>query len=146
MEWLLYIVLFALGFLGGYAFQVYRNSDSRVRELENHLHSLQGKYEHYQEAVTAHFSQSAQLTNNLTNAYREVHEHLQKGAHELCADTKRHTSNNPASAFLGLEASKASFPQAAGSYDNKFLEPPRDYDASKNPNEKGMLDEEYGFK
>ncbi|WP_297920850.1 DUF1043 family protein [uncultured Agitococcus sp.] len=148
MEWLLYIGLIAIGFIGGYVFQIYRNSDSRVRDLESHLHDLQGKYESYQESVTSHFSHSAQLVNNLTNAYREVHEHLQKGAHELCADNKRHTSNNPATAFLGLEATKESFPQAAGSYENKFLEPlepPRDY-APKNANDKGMLDEEYGFK
>jgi len=81
MEWLLYIALFVAGFAGGYIFQIYRNSDSRVRELESHLHDLQGKYESYQESVTTHFSHSAQLVNNLTNAYREVHEHLQKGAH-----------------------------------------------------------------
>ena len=70
MEWLLYIVLFALGFAGGYVFQIYRNSDNRVRELESHLHALQGKYETYQEAVTSHFSNSAQLVNNLTKCLR----------------------------------------------------------------------------
>ncbi len=148
MEWLLYVLVFAIGVAAGYFLQFYRNSDNRVRELEDHLKSLQGKYESYQETVTAHFSQSAQLVNNLTNAYREVHEHLQTGANELCADNKRHTSSNPANAFLGLATPKDAYPQPALLNDDKFLsaiEPPRDY-APKNPHDKGMLDEEYGLR
>jgi len=148
MEWLLYVLVFAIGVAAGYFLQFYRNSDNRVRELENHLKSLQGKYESYQETVTTHFSQSAQLVNNLTNAYREVHEHLQTGANELCADNKRHTSSNPASAFLGLATPKDAYPQPALLNDDKFLsaiEPPRDY-APKSPHDKGMLDEEYGLR
>lgn len=148
MGWLLYILVFAAGMAAGYFVSFYRNSDNRVRELEDHLKSLQGKYENYQEMVTAHFSHSAQLVNNLTNAYREVHEHLQKGAHELCADNKRHTSGNPASAFLSLSSPKDAYPQPIAADDDKFsgaIEPPRDY-ATKSPHDKGTLDEEYGFK
>lgn len=147
MEWLLYIIVFVVGAAAGYALHFYRNSDSRVRELETHLTSIQHKYEHYQQAVTEHFSQSAQLVNNLTNAYREVHEHLQKGANDLCADNKRHSSDNPAQSFLGLEASKDAFPQPVRAKEAKFLdsvEPPRDY-APKSPSDKGMLDEDYGL-
>ncbi|PTQ89895.1 YhcB family protein [Agitococcus lubricus] len=148
MGWLLYVLVFAAGLAIGYFLPFYRNNDSRVRELEDHLKTLQAKYEHYQETVTAHFSHSAQLVNNLTNAYREVHEHLQKGAHELCADNKRHTASNPATAFLSLESPKDAYPQPVSAEDDKFLatiEPPRDY-ATKSPHDKGTLDEEYGFK
>lgn len=147
MGWLLYILVFAVGMAAGYVLTFYRNSDSRVRELEDHLKTLQSKYENYQEMVTAHFSHSAQLVNNLTNSYREVHEHLQKGAHELCADNKRHTTTNPASAFLSLAAPKDAYPQPVMDEDKHvgIIEPPRDY-ATKSPHDKGTLDEEYGFK
>lgn len=147
MEWLLYIGIFALGVVAGYVLHIYRNRDSRIRDLENHLTSIQGKYETYQQAVTEHFSQSAQLVNNLTNSYREVHEHLQKGANDLCADNKRHSTQNPAQSFLSLEASKDAFPQPVALKDTKFVEPfepPRDY-APKSASDKGMLDEDYGL-
>jgi hypothetical protein len=45
MEWLLYIGIFALGVAAGYGLHIYRNRDSRIRELETHLTSIQGKYE-----------------------------------------------------------------------------------------------------
>ena len=147
MEWLLYIAIFALGVVAGYVLHSYRNRDSRIRELENHLTSIQDKYESYQQSVTAHFSHSAQLVNNLTNAYREVHSHLQQGANDLCADNKRHSSQNPAQSFLSLTNSQDSFPQAVAVKDTKFadnFEPPRDY-APKSPTDKGMLDEDYGL-
>lgn len=147
MNWLFCLVSFAAGFLAAYVWLSRRNSDSRVKELESHLTSLQDKYEQYQQGVTGHFAHTAQLVNNLTNAYREVHEHLQRGAGELCADNQRHTAANPASAFIALEAPKEAYPQAMLN-DDKFLAtvmPPRDY-ATKQPDDKGTLDEEYGLK
>ncbi|MFO1391170.1 MAG: DUF1043 family protein [Agitococcus sp.] len=147
MQWLLYIAIFALGVVAGYVLHSYRNRDSRIRELENHLTSIQDKYESYQKSVTEHFSHSAQLVNNLTNAYREVHSHLQQGANDLCADSKRHSSQNPAQSFLSLTNTQDSFPQAVAIKDTKFtdsFEPPRDY-APKSPTDKGMLDEDYGL-
>ncbi|HQV22415.1 MAG TPA: DUF1043 family protein [Agitococcus sp.] len=148
MEWLLYIAIFALGVVAGYVLHSYRNRDSRIRELENHLTSIQDKYESYQQSVTAHFSHSAQLVNNLTNAYREVHSHLQQGANDLCADNKRHSSQNPAQSFLSLESVTAAFPKAANAKDHKMdlpFEPPRDYAPPKGDSDKGMLDESYGL-
>ena len=148
MVWLGYLVVFALGFGLGYAFLYYKNNDNRVRELESHLTALQGKYESYQHAVTGHFAQTAQLVNNLTNAYREAHDHLQRGARDLCADNQRHANSNPANAFIGLEAPREAFPHPAMLNDDKFLAsviPPRDY-ATKSPDDKGTLDEEFGLK
>ncbi len=148
MGWLLYLVVFAAGFAGGYALLYFRPHDTRVRELESHLATLQGKYEHYQQAVTGHFAQTAQLVNNLTNAYRDVHEHLQTGARDLCADNQRHTQANPANAFIKLEAAREAYPHPALLNDDKFLAsvmPPRDY-ATKKPDDKGTLDEEFGLK
>ena len=150
MGWLLYIVILGVGGLVGFVIGKARNSDTRVRELEEHLKSLQMKYEHYQEAVTQHFSTTAQSVNNLTSAYREVHEQLVRGAQTLCADSKRHGSSNPAHAFLSLEAPRDQYSRQNPALlnDESFLasvEPPRDY-ATKKPDDKGMLDEDFGFK
>ena len=56
MGWLLYLIIFALGGLGGWLLAKSRNPDTRLRELETHLTDLQGKYDHYQESVTQHFA------------------------------------------------------------------------------------------
>lgn len=151
MGWLLYIVILLVGGLIGFAVAKSRNSDTRVRELEEHLKSLQAKYDHYQEAVTQHFSTTAQLVNNLTSSYREAHEHLVRGAQTLAADSKRHGASNPAHAFLSLEAPRDQYSRQNPALlnDESFLasvEPPRDY-APKHPDHKGgTLDEDFGFK
>lgn len=150
MGWLLYIGVFLLGGLVGFMVSKARNSDTRVQELEEHLKSLQGKYERYQEEVTQHFSTSAHLINNLTNSYREAHEHLVRGAQTLCADSKRFGDSNPANAFLSLEAPRDPYSRQnpAVLNDDAYLasiEPPRDY-APKSAADKGTLDENFGFK
>ncbi len=145
MSWLLYIVTLVIGGFAGYALAKARNPDNRVRELEEHLHALQGKYDHYQDAVTQHFVSTAQLVNNLSNSYREVHEHLRQGAESLCADNRRHGSSNPANAFEKLDAPRGNTLQGALVDDHYTVEPPRDY-ATKQPTDKGTLHEDYGFR
>lgn len=145
MSWLLYIVTLVIGGFAGYALAKARNPDNRVRELEEHLHALQGKYDHYQDSVTQHFVSTAQLVNNLTNSYREVHDHLQRGAENLCADSRRHGSNNPANAFEKLDAPRSNTLQGTLMDDHYAVEPPRDY-ATKQPSDKGTLHEDYGFR
>jgi uncharacterized membrane-anchored protein YhcB (DUF1043 family) len=145
MGWLFYLIVFAAGGFGGYVLAKSRNPDTRVRELEEHLTSLQSKYEHYQENVTQHFVSTAQLVNALSNNYREVHEHLRRGAETLCADNRRHGSNNPANAFERLDSTREkTLPGTLGD-DHYALQPPRDY-ATKKPTEKGTLDEDFGFR
>ena len=148
MGWLVYLIVFALGGLGGWLLARSRNPDTRVRELETHLTDLQGKYDHYQEAVTQHFATTAQLANALTTSFRELHQHMQVGAQNLCADSKRHGSSNPANAFISLEAPRNGLGHAALLNDDAYLssvEPPRDY-ATKKPSDKGTLDEDFGFR
>lgn len=144
MSWLLYLIVLVVGGFGGYVLARARNPDTRVRELEEHLRSLQGKFDSYQESVTQHFVTTAQLANTLTQTYREMHEHLQRGAETLCADNRRHGGGNPAQAFERLDAPRALQGTLA---DDSYapLEPPRDY-ATKKPLERGTLDEGFGFR
>lgn len=143
MSWLLYLIVLVVGGVGGYVLARARNPDTRVRELEEHLRSLQGRFDSYQESVTQHFVTTAQLANAVTQGYREMHEHLQHGAQTLCADNRRHGSDSPAQAFERLDAPRAL--QGTLNDDTYSLEPPRDY-ATKKPLERGTLDEGFGFR
>lgn len=142
MSWLLNLIVLIVGAFGGYVLAKSRNPDTRVRELEEHLRTLQGKLDHYQEAVTQHFVTTAQLVNGVTQGYRELHEHLQHGAENLCADNRRQ-GGNPGHSFERLDAPRAL--QGTLVQDQHLMEPPRDY-ATKKPTERGALDEEYGFR
>jgi uncharacterized membrane-anchored protein YhcB (DUF1043 family) len=145
MSWLLYLIVLVVGGLGGYVLARARNPDTRVRELEDHLRSLQARFDSYQESVTQHFVSTAQLANSVTQSYRELHEHLKHGAEKLAAEGRRHGSASPAQAFEGLDAPRAL--QGTLVDDATFpLEPPRDYATKKNPLERGTLDEGFGFR
>lgn len=145
MSWLFYLIMFAAGSFAGYALAKSRNPDTRVRELEEHLTALQRKYEHYQDSVTSHFVSTAQMINTLSNNYREVHDHLQRGAETLCADNRKHGSSNPANAFERLDRVRDNTSTSAAGDDHYALQPPRDY-ATKSPADKGTLDEDFGFR
>jgi len=153
MTVLLYLLVFLVGVAAGVLYAKRQVPDHRVRELEGLLHDLQGRHERYQRDVSDHFEQTAHLVNELTQRYREVHEHLVQGALTLCDDPKRHRDENPARVFNSLEG-PAGTPASAPVYapysrlddqDLSGFEPPRDY-ATKSPSDKGTLDERFGFK
>ncbi len=146
MSWWIDILFLGAGAMLGYLWARRQNQDPRVQELEALLASLQGKYDRYQERVTEHFSASAQLVNGLTQQYRQLHEHLQDGADQLCSDTRRHHQDNPSRAFIPLGQTSLSSPdQAVDPHYLAQVEPPRDY-ADKSPHERGTLDDEFGLK
>lgn len=62
------------------------SSNKTQRHLEEQLHAQQQKQQEYQHEVTQHFSETAQLLNQLTSSYQDVHQHLTKGAQLLAED------------------------------------------------------------
>jgi uncharacterized membrane-anchored protein YhcB (DUF1043 family) len=58
-------------------------SEKKSRVLETRLQETEEKLSSYQEEVTDHFAQTAQLVNSLTQNYKEVHEHLAGSALKL---------------------------------------------------------------
>lgn len=151
MTVLLYLLVFLLGAAAGVLYAKKQVPDHRVKELETLLHDLQGRHERYQHDVSDHFEQTAQLVNELTQRYREVHEHLVQGALSLCDDPKRHRDENPARSFNSLEGPTGASAPVYAAYSHieehelAGFEPPRDY-ATKSPSDKGTLDERFGFK
>ena len=55
----------------------------KSRMLEAKLQEAEKELARYQQEVTDHFAQTAALVNNLTQSYREVHEHLVTNALKL---------------------------------------------------------------
>lgn len=151
MTALLYLLVFLIGVVAGVFYAKQQKPDHRVQELETLLHDLQGRHERYQHSVSEHFEQTASLVNELTQRYRDVHEHLVQGAQALCDDPKRPREDNPAKAFASLGASApaqapvySALPHASDDHE-LYAFPPRDY-ATKSPSDKGTLDERFGFK
>ena len=107
------------------------------RDLEQRLHEAESNLQGYQRDVAEHFSQTAALVNNLTQAYREVHEHLANGALKLAT---------PAISRQIIDSANNSLDSNNKAYiSEQRIEPPRDW-APKAPGSKGVLSEEYGLR
>jgi uncharacterized membrane-anchored protein YhcB (DUF1043 family) len=101
----------------------------RQRRAEQQIEELRSEYTRYQAQVNEHFMESADLMRRLNDSYRDVNEHMARGANRLCNDED----------WLDqLERDKAGSP-------GESLEPPRDYALRKDPEEKGTLAEDFGL-
>lgn len=107
------------------------------RDLEQRLHEAENSLQGYQRDVAEHFSQTSQLVNNLTHAYREVHEHLANGALKLAT---------PAISRQILDSANNNLSNDTKAYvAEQRIEPPRDW-APKAPGAKGTLSEDYDLR
>lgn len=101
------------------------------RDMEKHLSEMQKQQQNYQQEVTEHFTQTAALLDQLSESYRDVHNHLAKGAHKLAGEA--------ASSKLSM------LPDQSGEISDEELShitPPLDY-APKTPFSKGVLTEDF---
>lgn len=105
------------------------------REVERKLDQVLQDKKAYEDDVVEHFSDTARLLNNLTESYREVHNHLATGAANLCQ------GQGPVElGHLENERDPAEIPAHLAD-----VQPPLDYAPKSSPNEKGMLNEEFGL-
>lgn len=107
----------------------------KQRDMEERLDSLLAEHKAYQNDVSNHFSQTAALVNNLTIAYQEVHQHLAKGAGELCDGEGPLPLSQPEP-----EADPKEIPSELGD-----IKQPLDYAPKSSPDETGMLNEKFGL-
>ncbi len=110
-------------------------ANQRQRETERKLDQLLQDKKAYEDEVVEHFTDTAKLLNNLTERYREVHEHLAKGASTLCQGRGPVTMDR-------LEGGRDGSEIPAHMAD---IQPPLDYAPKSSPDEKGMLNEEFGI-
>ena len=106
------------------------------RDLEQRLQESRRELDQYQQDVAQHFAETSQLVTNLTQSYKEVHDHLAKGAIQL--------TNSEISKKM-LASSDTSFStETREAIDEVPFEQPRDW-APKEPGQTGMLSEEFGL-
>jgi uncharacterized membrane-anchored protein YhcB (DUF1043 family) len=121
--------------LGAFLLYLFR-AQVYSRDLEQRLHEAENTLQSYQRDVAEHFAQTSQLVNNLTQSYREVHEHLANSALKLATPAiSRQILASANSHLLGDEKPYIN---------EQSFEPPRDW-APKAQGAKGTLSEDYGL-
>ena len=91
--WGIALLAIAVGAAIGYLLQRQLHAaPRRNREVEQQLHALQDQHKNYRYDVNAHFNRTAELLGQLAESYREVHNHLARGAG--CLSTQSLPSSN----------------------------------------------------
>lgn len=107
----------------------------KSREVERKLDQILQDKKIYEDEVVEHFTETAKLLNNLTESYRDVHNHLANGAGTLCQG-----EGPVALGRLENERDSSEIPPNMAQ-----IQPPLDYAPKTSPDEKGMLNEEFGL-
>ncbi|GGY69578.1 YhcB family protein [Marinobacter zhanjiangensis] len=110
----------------------------RQRRAEQQTEELRNEYTRYQAQVNEHFMESAQLLRRFNDAFRDVNQHMARGANRLASDDEWLEE-------LEQENRRARLTGASGETGDDNAEPPRDYAPKKDPAEKGTLDEGFGL-
>ncbi|MGH1461043.1 MAG: YhcB family protein [Neptuniibacter sp.] len=140
--WLISVAALFVGAVIGYLMGRSGGSNNQA-EIAAQLEDTKKELEEYKEEVTAHFEKTSELVNDLTNSYKDVHEHLATGAQGLCQPGAIDIALEPVMQPKLTEApAEESEPSDAS---EETPEPPRDY-APKSPDEEGMLSETFGLK
>lgn len=111
------------------------NGAKKHRDIALKLDQVMQDKKSYEAEVVEHFTETAKLLNNLTESYREVHNQLAQGAEKLCHGA------GPVS----LERLENTYDPSEIPANLAHIEPPLDYAPKTSPDEKGMLNEEFGL-
>ena len=113
-----------------------QGSTLRQRRAEQQIEEIRNEYTRYQAQVNEHFMESAHLMRRFNDSYRDVNQHMARGANRLCNDEEW---------LQELEQQNASARLEGSATDKDGVEPPRDYAPKNNPEEKGTLAEDFGM-
>lgn len=112
--------------------------EQKTRTLETKLQEAEQQLTQYQQEVTEHFAETSKLVGNLTQSYRDIHQHLAGNALKLAnVDISRQLLSN------SVDAGEQSIDDAP--IGEEGFQPPRDW-APKTPGQEGTLSESYGLK
>jgi uncharacterized protein len=107
----------------------------KYRDIALKLDQVMQDKKAYEDEVVEHFTETAKLLNNLTESYRDVHNHLAQGAANLC-----HGEGPVSLERLESRRDPSEIPAHLA-----HIQPPLDYAPKHSPDEKGMLNEEFGL-
>ncbi|MFV0477199.1 MAG: YhcB family protein [Parahaliea sp.] len=129
------VVLIAGLFIGLLIGRRSSEANTKYREAERKLDQVLQDKRAYEDEVVEHFTKTAKLLNNLTDSYRDVHAHLATGAATLCQGQGPVLLDE----IRGV-GDDAEIPPHLAS-----ISQPLDYAPKSSPEEKGMLNEEFGL-
>ncbi|WP_239923555.1 YhcB family protein [Agaribacterium haliotis] len=129
-------IVFCIGGLLGAFISRSMFPPEQQKALEESLSNSRKELDQYQKDVAQHFAETAQLVNNLTQSYKNVHDHLASGALQLTNAEITQSMIAAGDQKLGLEAQE--------SLDEQQVQAPRDW-APKAPGQTGTLSEEFGL-
>ena len=112
-----------------------QGSSLRQRRTEQQVDELRNEYTRYQAQVNEHFMESAHLLRRFNDSYRDVNQHMAKGATRLCNDDE-----------LISELEQSAARRLKNESDDDGAEPPRDYAPREDSKDSGTLAEDYGLK
>lgn len=139
MMWLLGLVCLLGGIvIGAILYKFLRSDEVRIHQLEDQLQSLSDEYENYKKDVHAHFGDSAQLLNKLTESYKDVYQHLAQGARTLCPDYIA-TQITQAASTTSTVSQLENNPPRFNNEPKAILSPPLDYAAPENRQAPSLL-------
>ncbi len=128
-----------IGMGAGILFSRLFNTENRKsRELEKQLQEASAELKNYQQEVSDHYVKTARLVGNLTESYRNVHNHLAEGAATLL-------NTRGAAPLMKTIPSREQIEAISEPVREDKVLPPLDYAPKKSPGEKGMLDESFGL-
>jgi uncharacterized membrane-anchored protein YhcB (DUF1043 family) len=114
-----------------------QSGDQTVQELENKLIQSENQLKRYQQEVTEHFLKVSHLTTNMSQSYRQIHEHLATSAIRLASPEIGRQLLKSGGSDLNLTDE-----DGKPLINPEDVQPPRDY-APKVPG--GILSEDYGL-
>jgi uncharacterized membrane-anchored protein YhcB (DUF1043 family) len=114
-----------------------KSGDHSARDLEKKLAQSERQLKRYQQEVTEHFLKVSHLTTNMSQSYRQIHEHLATSAIRLASPEIGRQLLKSGGSDLNLTDEDGKPLISA-----EDVQPPRDY-APKVPG--GILSEDYGL-
>jgi uncharacterized membrane-anchored protein YhcB (DUF1043 family) len=124
--------------IGGLITQlIFKNGGKGRSSLKRELNELKKEHQEYQINVTEHFSRTTELISELSESYKQIQDHLNRGAEEFVKPEFRLPISTDEPRLEDLA------PTEQNDDTNSFR--PLDY-AAKRPDEEGMLSETYGLK
>ncbi|WP_246434535.1 YhcB family protein [Teredinibacter haidensis] len=129
-------IVFCVGGLLGAVISRTLMPPEQQKELEKSLQLTRQELNQYQQDVAQHFAETSKLVHNLTQSYKDVHEHLAKGAVQLTNSEISRQILEAGESTLGIEV--------GNSIEEVQPQAPRDW-APKTPGQTGTLSEEYGL-
>ncbi len=124
--------------IGVFVTKMFAPDNRKRQELEKQLHTANASLKNYQQEVSEHYVKTAKLVEDLTDSYRNVHNHLAEGAATLL-------TTRGAAPLMKTIPSREQIEAISELPGKDKVLPPLDYAPKQSPGEKGMLDESFGL-